>query len=80
LVNESDDVPENISFGRLNENGALTYAELFLCRGRAGETCGKLAFSLGLGGDEVDVGVVGIGFENVLLRVFLFFEGGPGLP
>lgn len=32
LVDEGDDVPEDVSLARLNEDGALAYAKLFLGR------------------------------------------------
>jgi hypothetical protein len=53
-VDPGNNVPENVALFRLNENSALTYAELFACRSRARETRGKLSWGFRLGGDEVD--------------------------
>jgi hypothetical protein len=79
LVKEGDQVPEDVAVGGLQEDGALAYAELFARRCAVGQAGEELGGGLGLGGDEVDAGIVGVGLEVVFLGGEGGVEGGPGL-
>jgi hypothetical protein len=63
----------------LDQDAALSDAELFARGGGAGEGGGEFGGGFGLGGDEVDAVIICICFESILLKAYFFVEGSPCL-
>lgn len=79
LIDESNQIPEYITMGCLQEDGPLAYAELFARCCAVAQAWRELGRCQGLGRDVVDAAVMFIRLELVLLCVLGGIERGPGL-
>lgn len=79
FINKRNQVPENVSMGRLEQDRALAYPQLLAGGGAVGEAGGQFGGRFGRGGEVVDAGVVGVGLEGVFLGGEGGVQGGPGL-
>jgi len=69
LVQEGNQVPQNVTVLRLQEDGALADAELFASCRAVAQTGRELGWRQWCRGDVVDAKIVLVGFEFVLLGV-----------